>query len=182
MKNKKQKGFTLIETLLTVGFVALASVGVYQIFTKADGYVKAGKESKNLDIITKGLVKSYETKANYGGLTNALAYQNNVVPVSMKTTTGAIAHSMGGTVDIVSASIGSKTNNGFSVIYRAVPSIYCAKMIGEAAKISNHITVGTSVVLDYTTNQKQINVPELTQACANQTDITFSYFSLDKGN
>ncbi len=183
MKNKKQKGFTLVETLLTVGFIALASVGVYQIFSKADSYVKAGKESKNIDLIVKGLLRSYESKTNYFGLTNAVSYQNNVVPVTMINETGnVISHSMGGTVDILSASIGTKTDNGFSIIYRQVPSLYCTKLVGEASKIVNHISIGGTVVLNYSTNQKQLDVPSLSQACANQADITFSYFSLDKGN
>ena len=47
----RRKGFTLVEILLVVGFIALAGIGIYTVYTKVQMSNAALQEGKNLDTI-----------------------------------------------------------------------------------------------------------------------------------
>ena len=56
MKNlNKKSGFTLVEILLVVGFIALAGIGIYTVYSKVQLSNAALTEGKNLDTIRAGL-------------------------------------------------------------------------------------------------------------------------------
>ena len=64
---RKRKGFTLVEILLVVGFIALAGIGIYTVYTKVQMSNAALQEGKNLDTIragTKNLFGGTQTYAN----------------------------------------------------------------------------------------------------------------------
>ena len=48
---RKRKGFTLVEILLVVGFIALAGIGIYTVYTKVQMSNAALQEGKNLTLL-----------------------------------------------------------------------------------------------------------------------------------
>ena len=60
MKNlNKKSGFTLVEILLVVGFIALAGIGIYTIYSKVQSSNTALMAGKNLDTIRAGIKSLY---------------------------------------------------------------------------------------------------------------------------
>ena len=79
-KNKQSKGFTLVEILLVVGFIALAGVGIYATYNKVQVSNQANVESRNIDTIRAGIKGLYGSKSAYTGLTNTVINQAKITP------------------------------------------------------------------------------------------------------
>lgn len=156
--NKKQKGFTLVEILLVVGFIALASVGVYTVYNKVTLSNQANIESRNLDTIRAGVKNLYGGNSNYAlptAISPTVINNARITPESMRTPGNAasITNSFGGSVNIAPVSLGTGTNNGFRVTYPQVPGGVCVRLATTGGSQFDQITIGTTVVKQFGTNQ-----------------------------
>jgi type II secretory pathway pseudopilin PulG len=148
LKRKKGQGFTLIELLLVVGFIALASIGIYLIYHKVSQGNQANTEARNLDTIRAGIKNLYGATSNFATLTNNVVNNAHITPDNMLTTgnAGSITNSFGGAVNITPASLGSGTNNGFEIDYPNVPDAICVKLVStDGANFDKVVVAGTTV-------------------------------------
>ncbi len=149
-KNKQSKGFTLVEILLVVGFIALAGVGIYATYNKVQVSNQANVESRNIDTLRAGIKGLYGSKSAYTGLTNTVVNQAKITPESMRdgTNVASIIHQFGGTVTVVPNSdvTPGKTDGGFQIEYGTVPSDICVKLASSAAVQFDRVLVGGQVV------------------------------------
>lgn len=170
---KSRKGFTLVEILLVVGFIALAGIGIYTIYSKVQMSNAALTEGKNIDTIRAGVKNLFGGSQNYTGLAPAVINDARVTPDSMRPipyTAGAtsITNSFGGTVTIAPTNLNGGTNNGFRLTYPNVPGAVCAKLVTGAGTSWDQIGVGTAGnVKAFGTNR--IIIPTLTTQCAGDT-------------
>lgn len=149
-KNKQSKGFTLVEILLVVGFIALAGVGIYATYNKVQVSNQANVESRNIDTIRAGIKGLYGSKSAYTGLTNTVINQAKITPESMRDNTniGTIVHQFGGNVNITPTIevTPNKTDGGFQIEYIDVPSDICVKLASSAAVQFDRVLVNGQVV------------------------------------
>lgn len=174
---KGKKGFTLVEILLVVGFIALAGIGIYTVYTKVQMSNAALQEGKNLDTIRAGVKNLFGGSQNYSALSsssvgNAVLNDARITPDSMRAIPyvagdNKIVNSFGGQVGVVKSSLGTGTDNGFSVTYPQVPGAVCAKLVTGAGTGWDQITVGTTVVKTFGTGS--LNVATLATQCAGDT-------------
>ena len=178
--NKKNKGFTLVEILLVVGFIALASVGVYTIYSKVQLSSGATTESRNLDTIRAGIKQLYGANHNYGTLSNTVVNAGRITPDNMKTapnsTDSVITNSFGGVVTIAPANLGGGTNNGFSITYNGVPAGVCTKLVSTGGSQFDQVTVAGTVVKTYGTGVIREDV--LTVTCNATADSVIRFDSI----
>lgn len=150
---RKNKGFTLVEILLVVGFIALAGIGIYTIYGKVQVSNQANTESRNLDTLRAGVKSMYGGNPNFVGLTNTVANQSRLTPDSMRTATiTEIINTFGGAVAIAPVSLGAGANNGFRITYPSVPGAVCSKLVTSAGGQFNQVTVGATVVKTFGTS------------------------------
>jgi len=175
---KKNKGFTLIEILLVVGFIALASVGVYTIYSKVQVSNNANAESRNIDLIRAGIKSLYASQTNYNALTPTIVNNARITPENMKLTAATIGNSFGGSVDIAPIGVNGGANNGFRITYDKVPGPVCTKLASAAAAQFDAVTAGGSAVKVFGVNS--INVANLTTGCNSDTGagVTMQFDSL----
>ena len=149
-KNKQSKGFTLVEILLVVGFIALAGVGIYATYNKVQVSNQANVESRNIDTIRAGIKGLYGSKSAYTGLTNTVVNQAKITPESMRdgTNVATIVHQFGGAVNVIPVMdvTPTKTDGGFQIEYRDVPSDICVKLASSAAVLFDRVLVNGQVV------------------------------------
>jgi hypothetical protein len=137
LQTKNRKGFTLVEILLVVGFIALAGIGIYTVYSKVQMSNAALSEGKNLDTIRAGVKSIFGGTQNYAAVTNLVLNQSRITPDSMRAipyvaTDANINNSFGGVVTVAPVSLGGGTNNGFRVTYPKVPGAVCAKLVTGA--------------------------------------------------
>ena len=161
-KSLKSKGFTLIELLIAVGFIAVASAGVYYIYNKVKSSQDANTEARNLDAIRAGIKNLYASSNTYGDpnlITNLFVNQARITPDGMRdsATTGTandtIKNKFGGTVLIAPTQLGTgAANNAFSITYNAVPGEVCVKLVTSAGAQFDSVSVAGTLVKAFGSN------------------------------
>lgn len=163
------KGFTLVEILLVVGFIALAGIGIYTVYTKVQMSNAAFQEGKNLDTIRAGTKNLFGGTQNYQNISNAVLNDARITPDSMRPIpyqqgATSITNSFGGVVKVEAAALGGGTNNGFRVTYPKVPGAVCAKLVTGAGTGWDQITVDGQVVKTFGTGN--LDIVNMTKQCA----------------
>lgn len=181
---KGKKGFTLVEILLVVGFIALAGIGIYTVYNKVNMSNNASNESRNINLIKAGVKNIYGSSQGYAGLTNSVLNDARATPDSMRAipyTAGAtaITNSFGGAVTVLPVTLGGAgLNNGFQITYPQVPGAICSRLVTMLDKNIEQITVAGTVVKPYGTGN--LNVVSLATQCATDTGngVTILFDSL----
>ena len=183
LKKNKRAGFTLVEILLVVGFIALAGIGIYTVYSKVQMSNAALTEGKNLDTIRAGVKNLYGGSQRYTGLTNTVLNDARVTPDSMRAVPyvaadAAITNSFGGIVTAIPFSFPAAVDNGFQVTYEKVPGAVCSKLVAGAGTGWDEIVVAAVPVKVFGTNA--ITVGTLASQCATDpgTGITIVFRSL----
>lgn len=157
-KSLKSKGFTLIELLIAVGFIAVASAGVYYIYNKVKSSQDANTEARNLDALRAGVKNLYASTSSFGGtnpVSNTFANQARITPDGMRTENDitSIKNKFGGTVTLLPASLGSSNpDNAFQITYLAVPGEVCTKLVTSAGAQFDQVVVGSVPVKIFGSN------------------------------
>lgn len=175
---KNNKGFNLIETLLVVGLIAIASIGVYKLFQKVQEGNSANTEAKNIDLIRAGIKTLYATKTNYLNLNAEIVNKAKITPESMINDASTISNSFGGAVTIAPVTINGNANKGFSITYEKVPGPICTKIVAGAAAQFDIVSAGGVEIKSFGLNE--IDIAQLTEGCEDTTGegITMVFQSL----
>jgi len=178
--NSKNKGFTLIEILLVVGFIALASVGVYTIYSKVQLSSAANTESRNLDTIRAGVKQLYGASSAYDTVTNTVVNAGRLTPENMKTAgdNTKITNSFGGSVVLAPANLGGGTNNGFTITYNNVPGAVCSRLVMTGGSQFDRVLIGGSVAKEFGENRVKEDVATIACDGAPNNGITVVFSSI----
>lgn len=184
MKIKRKKGFTLVEILLVVGFIALAGIGIYSVYNKVNMSNKSLNESRNINLIKAGIKNIYGSSQGYTGLTNTVLNDARATPDSMRaipyiSPDNNITNSFGGAVTVLPVTLGGAgLNNGFEITYPKVPGEVCSRLVTMMDKNIEQITVAGTIVKTYGTGN--LNVATLATQCATDTGsgVTILFDSL----
>jgi prepilin-type N-terminal cleavage/methylation domain-containing protein len=169
---KNNKGFTLIEVLLVVGFMALAGLAVYTLYNKVNETGKASNESKNIDLLKAGVKNIYGGKLNYNSLTNAVLNDSRVTPDIMRaipyiTGDTSITNSFGGAVNVTPITlVGTGVNKGFQIEYNNVPGSICSKLVSLENSNFSQIKINSTIVKSF---GNSLDVAALTTQCIADT-------------
>jgi prepilin-type N-terminal cleavage/methylation domain-containing protein len=178
-RKTKNRGFTLIEILLVVGFISLAGIGIYTVYSKVQMSNAALTEGKNLDTIKAGVKSLYGGSQTYSGISNSVLNDARITPDSMRAipyVAGAtsITNTFGGAVTVSSVGLNGMSNNGFRVTYLNVPGAVCSKLVSGAGTNWDQITVGTALVKSFGTGN--LNISSLATACSADTGSGVSIY------
>lgn len=162
LKLGNKKGFTLVEILLVVGFIAIASIGIYVVYAKVNAGGQANAEARNLDVIRAGIKNLYGANKNYESINAQVVNQAGITPDSMNRQT-TIVNTFGGSVEVAPTSLGAGNNNGFLITYNNVPSDVCAKLAPTAGAQFDTLTVGTENAKQY--GQVEVDPAAIARGC-----------------
>ena len=170
----KNKGFTLVEILLVVGFIALASIGIYAVYNKVTTTSKANQENTNLQTLKTGIKQLYGNQGNFTGLTETVIRNSRLAPQQMNTgTAGGLINMFGGAVTIAPLAFGSF--NGFRITSNNVPGDVCVKLVATASGTFEQITANGTIVKPIGVNNPP-NPATVTTAC-NADTVTMLFDS-----
>lgn len=174
-KLAKSKGFTLVEILLVVGFIALASIGIYAVYNKVTTTAKANTENTNLQTVRAGIKQLFGSQKNYTGLTSDVVRNARISPQGMHTGgASGLVNSFGGDVVIVPQALGG--TEGFRITTNSIPGDVCVKLATGAGASFDQVTIGGTVVKAVGSNN-QINPIAVTVQCdADTVDMVFDSY------
>ena len=159
---KKNKGFILVEILLVVGFIALASIGIYAVYNKAVTTAQAQQEFTNLQTIVSGIQQLYANQQNFNGLTTEVVRNARIAPQQMHTggPTGLV-NSFGGKVEINQYGVVA-----FKMQTTNIPPDVCVKLVSLAHSSPDFevIWVAEEMTVKYGRNSN-LNIVNLTELC-----------------
>lgn len=134
MRNNEQ-GRSMIEMLGVLAIVGVLSVGGIAGYSKAMGKFKTNKLIDQINMVTTNVRTLFATQPDYGGLTNALAKQVNLVPAEMYTSADddAITNAFGGAMNIQPSKVNSGEEDGhekgYIVSVDNIPSTACVVIV-----------------------------------------------------
>lgn len=177
--NKRVKsatsGYSLIELLLVIAFIAGALVLAFVTYPKVQATNRANVESQHLSVISTGIKNLYATAKTFGGanpISNQVLLNAKLIPDDMRvnsTAAAGISNVWEGTVDIAPAAVQSK----YTITYTLVPPAECAKMATGVAVNFMKLDVGATTIFDRTAGvggssggSVDINPALVTTACS----------------
>lgn len=124
-----KKGFTLVEILLVVGFIALASIGIYAVYNKISTSYKGQRTFDQVKTLHSGISHLFANTNSYGSLSTNVLINGRIASNDMiNTDTNTLVNPFGGAVTITVLGSGES----YAIILQAVPADACVK-IGAAA-------------------------------------------------
>lgn len=171
-KNKKRKGFSLLELLLVMGIIAALIVAAFIVYPKVRNAQAIDAEAKNIATIRSGILALYASQATVSGnLSNSIAIQAKIFPDNMLVKNPSpgndIVNSFGGRVTLVTSAWYGKTL--VTMQYNNVPTELCTKLITAVGSNMFLITAG-----GYWALNESVGVPysvaNVSKACGQITD------------
>ena len=163
---RRQNGFSLLEILLVLAIAAALVIGAFIVYPKVQAAARADAESKNISTIVAGVKSLYTSSSTYTGLTNEVAINAKIYPDNMINGTSTTPiNAWKGEVTIAAADTGSSGVEGssFTITYKSVPAIECAKIVSSTAgnfyimKVNDNVVKASDGVLDIAATAEKCN-------------------------
>lgn len=136
MKLVKSKGFTLVEILLVVGFIALASIGIYAVYNKVSTTGKANETVRQISTLKSEIDLLFASSLSYAGLNTQVLINGKIASPDMIDGSN-LSNKFGGPIRITVYGAG----NGYILKYLNIPADACSK-IGSALSSRFSVNVG----------------------------------------
>ena len=178
LRNRKSKGFGLLEVILVFALVIGAAAVVFTVFQSAKPSADASNEGSNISTIATNLKSTYGISNSYVGLTSTSAISAQVIPASMVSGTGSsVAINSGwGTVTVAadaggsSAAVCANAGRCFDITYNSVPQAACLKLVQGIAGFFDDVTVDTADIF----TAGKLDSAKAVTACSGGTSGAYS--------
>lgn len=146
VKRKNSKGLTLIEAAMVLAIATLVIAGIMIFFQSSNISSKSRQVMSELTDLQNSIRTLYSGQPDYTGLNVAALIDSRSVPAKM--INGAeLRNSFNGTIDIVPTSLGTGSNNGFTITFNSIPSESCVRIAGlDQGRAMVEMTVGGTAV------------------------------------
>ena len=164
---KKNKGFSLVEVLLVLGFAAVLIAGAFLAYSQVKSSNSVNSEVQAAATMSAGVRSLFSGSPNYadlvGGDAEQLMIQANIVPENKVNAAGdGITHDLGGTTQQITVST-VNSDTAFTFTYSDVPESQCSKFVSAVAPSFNAVSVGGTSVKAF---DGDLNVATMTTNCS----------------
>lgn len=160
----KNKGFTLLELLLSFAIILVAAIVAFYIYPKVKANSEASIENSNLSVLQTGIKTLYQSKSNYIGLNSKVLLDAMLVPNTM--VSGNFIVNTWKAIVFIGVSSEVNFGDSYIIVYTDVPQISCVKIISGVSDNFKKITVGYSaVVKDTKEGLQDLNMALVTESC-----------------
>lgn len=162
---KQNKGFSLVEVLLVVGFIAVASIGVYIIYGKITESRAINSENENVQRIiqeTKTVLKSNNSTT----IDSKFLSEYGIIEKD-KVSANSYQSYLNSNIEFSSLNTGPKTTH-LRMVYSKMNQEYCGKIVPLFAQSADFIAVNNNIIKNHLDpdSLKDYNMTEALQNCA----------------
>jgi len=173
-KNRKQKGFSMIELMLALVIIGMLSVPIYFIFKQASESAQTENEISNVNGIAASIRKAWRSSSDFSALTNAVLITRKAVPEKMDAGDGTnLINLWGGSVTVSATDpSGAAGQTAFQIAYTNVPASACLDFVsGVQSAFSTVNVAGTDIKTTATAYDQNTAVTQC--SAAERVDINF---------
>ena len=162
IRNKKHKGFSLLELLLVLGIIAALIVSAFIIYPKVMSHVRINNELKNISTVLHGVKTLYQGKSDFSGLTSNVIIDAKIAPDNMlQKNYTTLKNAWGGNFAIGVS--GSTVYNGVVITTSGIPPEDCLRLTNELYRYykDNLVKFSVNYINFNSSNVDSINIPEI---------------------
>lgn len=137
LKKRKNKGFTLIEILLTFGILASLLVAAMVVYVKVSDSSKENKAKDEILLVQETVKDLTRSRSSYKDFNETILVSGNLLPMKMLKKKGvepAIINIYKGNIYLESSDVGGETDGMIKMSYKNVPSSSCTKIVKDMGK------------------------------------------------
>ncbi len=169
-----QRGWGLVETMLTLGALSALSLGIYMVLSPASAAAQAKREQDNLRDLSTAVDRSFGLLGSFEGVSASRVVQDGLAPTRM--VEGEALRTAWGTSVTVAPHTVNAPGDGFVVVYPFAPADVCPRLAAAVARDAYDIRVEGVSVYD----GGQLN-PSATAAACGQADTATMEFVYHSG-
>ena len=171
LRNKKVKGFTLVEIMLVVGLISLMSSVIYLKYKAYYLAAATTHQVQDLNFISNKINNAYQGSTSVASLNNTLAIASTLVPQDIKQPPN-ISNRYGGTLVLLGTTVAGSP--AYEIDVNGITSEQCSALAGSDYAY-NVDEVWVNGVLQKATGAQMTsaNYAAIASACAISTSITF---------
>ena len=170
MKSFKRKsaGFSLIELLLVIGFIAAALVLAFVTYPKVQATNRANTESQHITVLSAGIKNLYSTAKSFHNLSNKVLIDSKIVPDDLTVTGTDINNIWAGKIIVAE----DTTPLRYTITYDTVPSSECNKLSTSVATNFLALSVNGQSIFNRTASggSADIDPSVVSKECNNATN------------
>ncbi len=171
-----KNGFTLIEILLVVGFITIASASSYLLLKKVSLTNKSTENNRIISMIIASSKGLYANQSRTTGVSNSILINARAVPPAylVPGDPNTIKDAFGSNMIVTAASFGAGLNNGFNINIQNVPKQICTEMLSKGHSNYDTINVNGIFVKQFGFD---MDLPAMTNQCnqLENNDVIIGY-------
>lgn len=147
LKQKRQKGATLLELVMFIGLAALILIGGVVWYQTASEGQRVADAVSDLNAMSSLVRNTFTTQNNFSGLTNTVVTRSSQFPDKMRQSDPALIKS--GWADdgvTINASTNLAQDDSFTITYNAVPEGACIDFTSRAYRFFDRTQVNGNPV------------------------------------
>lgn len=164
---KKQRGLTLLETMLTIAIIAIVSIGVLMQYRSVKSDQEVASETDTLARIVAKMASTYTQTTTLGSATEDTLtdYISRSKGFEGNSNGGKLENIWGGEIKIVLINPHKKA---YSIVYKDVPESECSSFVLDSANYVKELKVN-DVLLK--TGSTSVSVSDLIDNCNQPKNI-----------
>lgn len=147
MKNKKNKGITLVETLLYLAIVVSVIASIFVLYRQVTGKSKASEEVQAMTELKNNIINAYSIRGSNQSL-NCNYIMNNLLPKGLTHNNCKIeSHLLGTTTVKLSTAYGNTSSSGnfLRLYHQGLNKSACMTLAEKAKKRFKIILIGSNL-------------------------------------
>lgn len=166
----KQQGFSLLEIMLIIGVIAIATAGIVATYRVVNFKAKVNQAQADVMELAQNIQTSWGSMQSYNGLTNATAVQQHLVPDRLKQGENLVSP-----LGPITLGYSGSSRDSLSISLQ-MSEEGCIKVIPLLAEHMHQIRIGNTGQAATVSEAGHANLSEVVRLCNSGAPVSFIHY------